>query len=603
MSVGIVGLGYVGLPLAVAFAEAGVDVVGVDTDGARVATLRRGESHIEDVSAETLKPLLERLTFSTRFVELATCDAVLICVPTPLTPHREPDLGALIGASKALAGVLRSGQLVVLESTTFPGTTREHLVPILEESGLKAGRDFSLAFSPERVDPGNIRFGIKNTPKVVGGLTPVCTERAVETYRAICSEIVAVSTPEVAELTKLLENIFRSVNIALVNEMAILADRMNIDIWEVIDAASTKPFGFMRFEPGPGMGGHCLPVDPFYLTWKAREYDLSTEFIELAGKVNKQMPYFCLEKIERALNDVGKPVRGSRMLLLGVAYKGGVGDVRESPALRIIELLRDRGADLSYHDPFVPEAVGLRSVALETRRLPRGDLAVIVTAHPEVDHGAVVAKAAQVLDLRGVTRRLARRACVSCERRAASVTAASVFRQARRYADATRALQLRQAAYRPRRLIPPTALALGRPARVAWRPLATGLDVDPARQGGPAPEPSAAGSFHAVGAMRSAADPGLFTDGSDGLLFLFHLHGFAELARYVAGERSASGDRFWQSVLERWLDQHERPDRVGWHPFPLSGRLIAWCTALSAGGWQDSLAARMRTSLARQSSS
>jgi UDP-N-acetyl-D-glucosamine dehydrogenase len=407
MRVGIVGLGYVGLPLGVAFAEAGVDVVGVDVDSARVTALNNGVSHIEDVPSADLEPLLDRMTFATRFVELSTCDAILICVPTPLTEHREPDLGALLGASKAVAGILREGQLVVLESTTFPGTTREHLIPLLEESGLKAGRDFSLAFSPERVDPGNVRFGIANTPKVVGGLTPVCTERAVEVYRQICNEIVPVSTPEVAELTKLLENIFRSVNIALVNEMAILADRMGIDIWEVIDAASTKPFGFMRFEPGPGMGGHCLPVDPFYLTWKAREYDFSTEFIELAGKVNKHMPYFCLEKIERALNDVRKPIRGSSILLLGMAYKSGVGDIRESPALRILELLRDRGADISYHDPHVPElpSYGLRSTDLD--QAADADLVVIVTAHPEVNHAQLARDAALLVDLRGTTREVA----------------------------------------------------------------------------------------------------------------------------------------------------------------------------------------------------
>ena len=250
----------------------------------------------------------------------------------------------------------------MLESTTFPGTTREHMAPLLEESGLRAGQDFALAFSPERVDPGRVDYTIKTTPKLVGGLTPDCTERAAAIYRLVCDHVVEVEKPEVAELAKLLENIFRSVNIALVNEMSILADRMDIDIWQVVDAASTKPYGFMRFEPGPGMGGHCLPVDPFYLTWKAREYDMATEFIELAGKVNTQMPYFCLEKIERALNDQGKPVRGSRVVVLGVSYKPGVGDIRESPALKLIDLLAARGAELVYHDPYVPElaAAGLR---------------------------------------------------------------------------------------------------------------------------------------------------------------------------------------------------------------------------------------------------
>jgi UDP-N-acetyl-D-glucosamine dehydrogenase len=404
MRIGIVGLGYVGLPLAVSFAEAGCEVIGIDVDTAKVSSLREGRSHIEDIPSERLAGVLDRCQFSTRFVELHEAEAILVCVPTPLTRNREPELGPMLGAAQALAGVIRAGQVVVLESTTFPGTTREHLVPLLEESGLRAGQDFALAFSPERVDPGRTDYTIRTTPKIVGGLTPACTERATAVYAKVCDHLVPVSTPEVAELAKLLENIFRSVNIALVNELAMLADRMGIDIWEVVDAASTKPFGFMRFDPGPGMGGHCLPVDPFYLTWKAREYDLSTEFIELAGKVNKQMPYFCLERIERALNDAGKPVKGSKILVVGVAYKGGVGDMRESPALKILDLVRERGADVSYHDPHVPELPdrGLRSVELPHEC----DLAVIVTVHPGVDHGALVETSSLVLDLRGVTRSL-----------------------------------------------------------------------------------------------------------------------------------------------------------------------------------------------------
>ena len=405
MKIGIVGLGYVGLPLAVAFAEADCDVVGVDVDATRVAALRGGVSHVEDIEDARLAAVLSRCDFTTRYVELHETDAILVCVPTPLTRNREPDLGPLLGASQALAGVIRRGQTVILESTTFPGTTREHLVPLLEESGLRAGEDFALAFSPERVDPGRTDFTLKTTPKVVGGLTDACTEAAVGVYTPVCDHIVRVSTPEVAELSKLLENIFRSVNIALVNEMAMLADRMGIDIWEVVDAAATKPYGFMRFDPGPGMGGHCLPVDPFYLTWKAREYDISTEFIELAGKVNQQMPYFCLEKAERALNDAGKPVRGSRILVVGASYKGGVGDIRESPALKIMKLLRSRGADLSYHDPHVPE---LADLGLRSSDLPGAaegvDLAVIVTAHPSVDHRMIAERALLTLDLRGVTR-------------------------------------------------------------------------------------------------------------------------------------------------------------------------------------------------------
>jgi UDP-N-acetyl-D-glucosamine dehydrogenase len=407
LSIGIVGLGYVGLPLAVAFAEAGEQVIGVDVDHGRVSALSEGRSPIEDITDERLQSVLGSCMFTTRSVELHEAEAILVCVPTPLTRNREPNLGPLQSAAQALAGVVRRGQLIVLESTTFPGTTRGHMVPLLEESGLRAGEDFALAFSPERVDPGRTDYTMRNTPKVVGGLTDDCTDRAVAVYSRICDEVVRVSTPEVAELSKLLENIFRSVNIALVNELAILADRMDIDIWEVIDAASTKPYGFTRFEPGPGMGGHCLPVDPFYLAWKAREYDLSTEFIELAGKVNQFMPYFCVDKIERALNDMHKPVRDSRVLLLGVSYKAGVGDIRESPALKIIELLHRRGADVSYHDPHVPELQehDLRSRPLEDA-LDGIDLAVIVTAHPSVDHGHVVERAPQVLDLRGTTRHL-----------------------------------------------------------------------------------------------------------------------------------------------------------------------------------------------------
>src|SRR4051812_415622 len=407
MRIGIVGLGYVGLPLAVAFAESGCDVVGIDVDSGKTAALRAGRSHIEDIPDDRLSAVLDRCEFTTRFVELHEAEAILVCVPTPLNRNREPDLGPLLAAAQSLAGVVARGQVVILESTTFPGTTREHMVPLLEESGLRAGEDFALAFSPERVDPGRTDFTLRTTPKVVGGLTSACTDAAVGVYGAVCDEIVRVSTPEVAELSKLLENIFRSVNIALMNEMAMLADRMGIDIWEVVDAAATKPYGFMRFEPGPGMGGHCLPVDPFYLTWKAREYDLATEFIELAGKVNQQTPYFCLEKAERALNDAGKPVRGARVLVVGVAYKPGVGDVRESPALKIIRLLRDRGADLAYHDPHVPE---LAELGLHSSPLPAAadgvDLAVIVTAHPSIDHRGITERAQLTLDLRGVTRGL-----------------------------------------------------------------------------------------------------------------------------------------------------------------------------------------------------
>ena len=405
MKVGIVGLGYVGLPLAVAFGEEGHDVVGVDADPRKIDALSEGRSYIEDVPSERLAALKDKLQATGRYADLTSCDAVLICVPTPLTSSREPDLSYLVDAATSLAAVLEAGQLVVLESTTYPGTTRERLLPILEESGLAAGRDFHLAFSPERIDPGRTDYTIRTTPKIVGGLTEACTRRAAELYGEICDEIVEVSGPEAAELAKLLENIFRSVNIALVNELAMLCERLDIDVWEVIDAADSKPFGFMRFEPGPGMGGHCLPVDPFYLAYKAREHDFYTEFIELAGKINQNQPAFCVRRIERALNDAGKATKDAKVLLLGVSYKAGVGDIRESPALKIIRLLRELGADVSYHDPHVPDLadLGLSSTEL-AEGLREADLACIVTAHPEGDHKRVVAEAELVLDFRGVTR-------------------------------------------------------------------------------------------------------------------------------------------------------------------------------------------------------
>ena len=405
MKVGIIGLGYVGLPLAVAFAREDCEVVGVDADQRKVRALSEGRSYIEDVTDAELAAVAPRFRATTRYAELTGAEAVLICVPTPLSPNREPDLTALIDASRDLAKVLLAGQTVILESTTYPGTTRDRLRPVLEESGLAAGRDFHLAFSPERVDPGRTDYDLRNTPKVLGGLTEGCADRAEAVYRVICDHVVRVSTPEAAELTKLLENIFRSVNIALVNELALLTDRMGIDIWEVVEAASTKPYGFMRFDPGPGMGGHCMPVDPFYLSWRAREFDMTTEFIELAGKINQQMPYHCVEKVERALNDVGKPIRGTRIGLVGVSYKAGVGDTREAPALKMITLLSALGADLAYHDPHVPslDEHGLRSTPLEDL-LERSEVIVILTVHPSVDHDAVLERAPLVVDLRGVSR-------------------------------------------------------------------------------------------------------------------------------------------------------------------------------------------------------
>jgi UDP-N-acetyl-D-glucosamine dehydrogenase len=400
MAVGIVGLGYVGLPLAVAFAEVGERVVAVDTDATKIASLRAGESYIEDLSSRCLRAVCDGIEPTTRVAGLAPCDAIVVCVPTPLTRDSEPDLEALAAATRALADVLQPGQLVVYESASYPGTVRECALPILEESGLTAGEDFHLAFSPERVDPGRKDYTLRTTPKIIGGLTPACRDRAEGLYGAVCERIVPVSTLEVAEMAKLLENIFRSVNIALVDELAALADLMAIDIWEVIEAAASKPFGFMRFDPG----GHCLPVDPFCLSWKARELGFATELIELAGKVNQRTPYLCVERIERALNDMGLPPRGSRICILGVAYKAGLGDVRESPALKIIRRLQELGAEVSYHDAYVER---LPALELASRPLDEAledcDLAVTVTAHPELDHRAI-AERVPLVDLRGVTR-------------------------------------------------------------------------------------------------------------------------------------------------------------------------------------------------------
>jgi UDP-N-acetyl-D-glucosamine dehydrogenase len=390
----------------VAFAEAGEQVVAVDVDPRKISAIRAGESYIEDITSERLAAVLPSIQATSHYQPLARTDAVLICVPTPLTPQREPDLGPLKAAARALGLVLQRDQLVVLESTTYPGTTRELLVPILEqESDLRVPEDVNVAFSPERVDPGRTDYTLRNTPKVVGGVTERCGDRAAELYAMVCDQIVRVSTPDAAEMTKLLENIFRSVNIALVNELAILSERMGIDIWEVVDAASTKPYGFTRFEPGPGMGGHCLPVDPFYLTWRAREFHMSTEFIELAGKINQQMPYHCVERIEGALNQAAKAVNGAKIAILGVSYKGGVGDIRESPALRIMEVLGDRGAQIRYHDPFVASLpdLHLQNLALDVA-VADADAVVLVTAHPGVDYAAIAHDAQLFIDLRGITR-------------------------------------------------------------------------------------------------------------------------------------------------------------------------------------------------------
>jgi UDP-N-acetyl-D-glucosamine dehydrogenase len=402
-NIAIVGAGYVGMPLARVFADAGNEVVLVDVNQEVVDGINRGESHIADVASESLKALVDagRVSATTDYDAIKDVEAILIALPTPLSTHREPDLTIVESAVAEIAPRLRKGQVVVLESTTYPGTTRESLQPILERSGLKAGEDFHLAFSPERVDPGRTDWTTKNTPKLVGGLTPACTERAVELYRSAVDTVVPLSSPEAAEMTKLLENIFRAVNIALVNELAQLCERMEVDVWEVVEAAETKPFGFMSFKPGPGLGGHCIPIDPFYLTWKAREYDFYTEFIDLAGKVNSNMPFFCRSLISQALNHgAEKSLKGSRILILGVAYKADIDDVRESPAKKIVELLHKGGAEVSYHDPHVEEFDGMRSADYAPESY---EGVVIVTAHTYLDNADLVERAQVVVDLRNAT--------------------------------------------------------------------------------------------------------------------------------------------------------------------------------------------------------
>jgi UDP-N-acetyl-D-glucosamine dehydrogenase len=406
--VAIVGAGYVGLPLSTTFAESGCRVLVVDVVEPVVTALNRGESHIEDVGSARLKPLVEsgHVTATTDYARMKDADAILIALPTPLSRQREPDLSIVEAATRGIAQVLREGQIVVLESTTWPGTTREVLLPILEQgSGLKAGEQFYLAMSPERVDPGREDWTTKTTPKVLGGIDAESTRRAADVYRRAIDTVVEVSTPEAAELTKLLENIFRSVNIALVNELAQLCDRMSIDVWEVVNAAATKPFGFMPFSPGPGLGGHCIPIDPFYLTWKAREFGFYTEFIELAGKVNEAMPYFCRSLVSQSLNHHSqKAMKGSAILVLGVAYKPDIADMRESPALKLISLLQNAGAKIAYHDPFVPSfeehGLSMTGVAYEPERY---DCVVIATDHSAIDYDDLVERAQLVVDLRNAT--------------------------------------------------------------------------------------------------------------------------------------------------------------------------------------------------------
>ncbi|MFN0061173.1 MAG: nucleotide sugar dehydrogenase [Myxococcaceae bacterium] len=410
--VGVLGLGYVGLPLGIAFAQAGLKVLGIDVDGRKVSSVAQGKSYIRHIPSAPLAALVKEGTFSatTDFAQAGTLDCVVICVPTPLTASREPDMSYIIQAGQALAPHVRAGQLFVLESTTYPGTTDEVLKPLLEKGGLRAGKDFFLAFSPEREDPGNEKFNTRTIPKIVGGHSPACLEAAEALYAAALADVVPVSSTRVAELSKLLENIFRSVNIALVNELKMLCDRMGVDVWEVIAAASTKPFGFMPFYPGPGLGGHCIPIDPFYLTWKAREFDFQTKFIELAGEINTGMPYYVVQRTMEALNAHQKPLSGSRVLVLGAAYKKDVDDARESPAIRVMGLLLKAGARVSYHDPFIPTLEAghglpsaMQSVALTEAVLAESDAVMILTNHSAVDYAWVVKHARLIVDTRNAT--------------------------------------------------------------------------------------------------------------------------------------------------------------------------------------------------------
>ncbi|MBI4241048.1 MAG: nucleotide sugar dehydrogenase [Candidatus Rokubacteria bacterium] len=408
-TVGIVGLGYVGLPLVIAFGKAGFRVLGVDADPARVTRLQSGDSPIEDVSSSTLVELLRsgRFTVNSHAELLTQADAILICVPTPLGKSKEPDISYIVAAADAVARILHPGQLVILESTTYPGTTEEVLLPRFQARGLTVGREFFLAFSPERIDPGNKHYDLSRIPKVVGAVTPTCVELARILYSQIIEQVVLVSSPQVAEMVKLFENVFRSVNIALVNELALLCRRLGLSVWEVIEAAATKPFGYMPFYPGPGIGGHCIPTDPYYLSWRARLAGHEPRFITFADEINQQMPGYVVQLAADALNDRGKHVRGATILVLGVAYKPGVGDTRESPAVEIMELLRAKGAKVAYVDPHVPEfTLGqecLTSLSWETVDLTAWDLVLILTNHPEFDPKRVVREATLVLDTRNAT--------------------------------------------------------------------------------------------------------------------------------------------------------------------------------------------------------
>ncbi len=406
--IGIVGLGYVGLPLAVEFAEAGYTVLGFDVTARLVEGINAGRSHVQDIPSPRLAALVQagRLSATTDLARLEEPDCVAICVPTPLSKTRDPDISFVSAATDSVAKTIRPGQAIVLQSTTYPGTTRELMLPALEKGGLEVGRDFFLAFSPERVDPGNPRYNTHNTPKIVGGITPACTRVVMALYQPAIETLVAVSSPEAAELVKLLENTFRAVNIGLVNEMAIVCDKLGVDVWEVIEAAATKPFGFMKFTPGPGVGGHCIPLDPHYLAWKMRSLNYRTRFIELAGEINSEMPEYWVEKVVTALNEQRKAVRGSIVLVVGVAYKKDVDDLRESPALDIIRLLQRLGAEVRYHDPFIAELreddTTLRSTPLTAEAVRAADCVVVVTDHSKLDYAMLAKEARALVDTRHV---------------------------------------------------------------------------------------------------------------------------------------------------------------------------------------------------------
>jgi len=406
--VGILGLGYVGLPLAVEFAKRGFTVTGFEVDDRKVQNINRAHSYIEDIPTAELAPLVRagKLSATTDFSKLKKTDAVIICVPTPLNKTKDPDISYIVDSAKQIAKYLHKGQLVILESTTYPGTTRDCVLPMLEAQGFKVGKDFYLAFSPERIDPGNQKYKLANTPKVVGGITPACNKLAVALYGAIIQKVVPVSTPESAELVKLLENTFRAVNIGLVNEMALICDKLGLNVWEVIEAANSKPYGYMPFYPGPGLGGHCIPVDPHYLSWKMKALNFSARFIELAGEVNSHMPEFVLEKTTRALNDRKKAVNGSKIVVLGVAYKANVSDVRESPALDLIHLLDQKGAKVVYHDPYVPQLrIGnhvFRTQAYSSTLLKSADAVIITTNHRTFDAKSILRDSRLVIDTRNL---------------------------------------------------------------------------------------------------------------------------------------------------------------------------------------------------------